>query len=270
MPAIQPARLKTQVAELSGSFHQPALFVRQLHALLALYADRTHRPGLSGAPAPLTPAYFVPPPVLRQVVIQLKPLVHSEAQPALALCDALWAESYFECRSLAAALLGQVSPYPPDAILGRLETWLEADLENTIVHLTVLQGSVRLRSENLPSLLKIIPDWLAKPALQQSALILLQTLAGESSFNNLALIYRQIIPLLRKVNPILRPDLLTLLEELAHSAPQELTYVLRQALEMADNPDTPSLIRQVMPSLPEELRQILKQALQQRSGDSLS
>ena len=53
MPAIQLTRLRLQTAGLAESFANPQAFVRGLHDLLDYYADRTHRPGQSGAPAPL-------------------------------------------------------------------------------------------------------------------------------------------------------------------------------------------------------------------------
>ena len=65
MPAIQPARLKQQAVLLAQQFDNPVAYVRSLHHLLDFYADRAHRPGQSGKPAPLTSAYRVHPPVLR-------------------------------------------------------------------------------------------------------------------------------------------------------------------------------------------------------------
>ena len=88
MPAIQPARLKKQVSNLAGEFNQPALFVRDLHALLDLYTDHTHRPGQSGEPPPLIASYKTPPPVMRQVWHELMPRIKQQPADVLPLCDA--------------------------------------------------------------------------------------------------------------------------------------------------------------------------------------
>ena len=53
MPAIQLARLKIQVTELLKYFSVPKDFLRELHAMLDFYADRTRRSGQSGKPRPL-------------------------------------------------------------------------------------------------------------------------------------------------------------------------------------------------------------------------
>ena len=92
MPAIQPARLKKQVALLAVKFHQPDLFVRELHALLHHYSDHTHRSGQAGLPSPLIGSYNTPPPVMRQIWLALTPLVNSHPAEVILLCDALWAE----------------------------------------------------------------------------------------------------------------------------------------------------------------------------------
>ncbi|MGE5124163.1 MAG: hypothetical protein ACM3H7_06560, partial [Acidobacteriaceae bacterium] len=92
MPAIQPARLKQQIANLADKFNHPNQFIAQLHALLDQYSDHTHRPGQSGIPSPLISSYNTPPPVMRQIWQALLPLARNDAKSALAICDALWAE----------------------------------------------------------------------------------------------------------------------------------------------------------------------------------
>ena len=90
MPAIHPARLKKQVAQLVNNFEQPDGFVRSLHQLMSYYAERIQRPGQSGEPTPLITAYKVRRPVLRQIQGALAPLAKSKPEAAITLCDALW------------------------------------------------------------------------------------------------------------------------------------------------------------------------------------
>jgi hypothetical protein len=75
MPAIHPARLKIQAAQLVERFSTPHSFVSRLHDLLDFYANRAYRPGQSGEPHPLLTAYNVPRPVLHQVERELIPRV---------------------------------------------------------------------------------------------------------------------------------------------------------------------------------------------------
>src|SRR4030043_489754 len=101
MPAISPAKLKLQTARLAEQYTQPGVFVRELHALLKIYADHSHRPGQSGTPSALIESYNVHPPVLRQINLSMKQIVERDPSGTLELCDALWGESYLEHRLLA-------------------------------------------------------------------------------------------------------------------------------------------------------------------------
>ncbi len=67
MPAVQLARLRAQVEELSSRFSQPAVYLRALRDLLELYADRTYQPGQGVPSQVLTPSYHVPMLVMRQL-----------------------------------------------------------------------------------------------------------------------------------------------------------------------------------------------------------
>ena len=67
MPAVDIARLKTQAAVLVEKFDQPAVFLKQLHEILEMYADRTLRLGVVANPVSVLPAYRTPQSVLRQI-----------------------------------------------------------------------------------------------------------------------------------------------------------------------------------------------------------
>jgi len=105
MPAIQPARLKIQAAQLAEKFTDPPAFTLGLNELLEFYADRTYRPGQASDPQPLLKAYNVPTPVLRQVSKELSKFIVANQDAALALCDALWSKPVLEFRLLAAMVL---------------------------------------------------------------------------------------------------------------------------------------------------------------------
>jgi hypothetical protein len=67
MPAVDIARLKTQAAVLVEKFDQSVVFLKELHEILDIYADRTLRKGLVAAPITVIPAYRAPQSVLRQI-----------------------------------------------------------------------------------------------------------------------------------------------------------------------------------------------------------
>ena len=263
MPAIQPARLRQQVAQLAEHFDDPPTFTRSLHLLLDYYSDRARRPGKTGRPGPLLVAYNVRSPVLRMLVQELNPLIQENPAGGLDLCDALWAEPYLEFRLLAAMLLGQVPPTPPEVITDRLKLWITTDVEFFLIEALLNHGVERLHREQPQAFLQLIESWMESTKIfqQQLGLRALVQLINDPTFENLPIFFRLIQPLCLASPAGLRPDLLDVISALARRSPQETAYFLRQSLMFPDAPDTPWLIRQSLSHFPVELQSSLRQAM---------
>jgi hypothetical protein len=267
MPAITLPRLRQQAALLANSFDQPDAFVRSLHHLLEFYADRTQRPGQAGEPAPLIQSYHVPPPVLRQILLELSPLAQVDPAGGLALCDRLWEEPFLEFRTLAASLLGILPAQPAGPILDRIERWGQQHTEARLSNLLVRDGLSRARKEEPQKVLARLKGWLASPdpiILQMGLQALLSSLSTESD-ENLPAYFRLLNPFIRVIPAGLRPDLLDVLHALARRSPKETAYFFQQTLEMPKSPDTGWLVRQCLEDFPPEIRIILSAA--SRAGE---
>ena len=263
MPAIQPARLRQQVAELAEYFDDPPAYIRSLHLLLDFYSDRARRPGKTGKPGPLLMAYNVRSPVLRMLVQELNPLVQENPGGGLALCDALWAEPYLEFRLLAAMVLGQIPPDPAEEITDRLKRWITTDVEFFLIEALLNHGIERLHQEQPQVFLRLIESWMESTNTfqQQLGLRALVQIIHDPTFENLPVFFRLIQPLCLAAPVGLRPDLLDVLSALAIRSPQETAYFLRQSLMFPDAPDTPWLIRQSLSQFPTESQSRLRQAM---------
>jgi len=263
MPAIQPARLKHQTAQLSEVFEQPDLFLRNIHNLLRLYADRTHRTGQAGEPPPILESYRVPQPVLREIILELRPHVLSNPQAALVLCKFLWAEPVLECRLLSSALLGQIPPIHPQLVLEPIQEWLETQPEDRVLKALLDQGFVRIRLEQPEFLKGVIQEWLLheKTFFIRCGLWALLFTAIDPSFHNLPEIFHLLTPFIRSVSKELRPDILNILQELAHYAPQETAFLLRKNISRPDSSDTAWITRQVIHEFPMPIQESLRNAL---------
>ncbi len=263
MPAIQPARLKQQSARLVEEFSQPGVFVRQLRTLFELYADHTHRPGQAGEPAALLQAYKTPPPVLRQINQDLRPLANSEPDAGLALCDRLWQEPFLEMRILAIWLLGQIPLTHVESILQRLDAWGRSGAEERLVGALLEHGTARIRQEAPAHLLELSQNWLqaSQIPIQQLGLRTLIPLVTDPGFEALPSIFQIVTPYLRLAPPRLRPDIVEVLNALVLRSPQEAAYILKQNLTSPENPDTAWLARQVMKSFPPATQDSLRVAL---------
>jgi len=263
VPAIQPARLRQQVAELAEYFDDPPAYIRRLHLLLDFYSDRARRPGKTGKPGPLLMAYNVRSPVLRMLVQELNPLVQENPGGGLALCDALWAEPYLEFRLLAAMVLGQIPPDPAEEITDRLKRWITTDVEFFLIEALLNHGIERLHQEQPQIFLRLIESWMESTNTfqQQLGLRALVQIIHDPTFENLPVFFRLIQPLCLAAPVGLRPDLLDVLSALAIRSPQETAYFLRQSLMFPDAPDTPWLIRQSLSQFPTESQSRLRQAM---------
>ena len=267
MPAIQPARLKIQAAQLAEKFTDPPAFSLRLNELIEFYADRTYRPGQDSDPQPLLKAFNVPTPVLRQVSKELSKPSAANREAALALCDALWLKPVLEFRLLAAMILGQVAVQPMEDILGRVNAWAIPSTESRLIQALIADGLISVRLDWPDQYLHQIEIWLSSGKLFYSQLGLqaLLPLLEMVEFDNLPAGMRMITPLVRAAPQSLRPDLLQVIQRLAARSPKETAFFLRQNLIIKeDNPGTAWLTRQSLAYFPADTRAVLRAALKER------
>jgi hypothetical protein len=263
MPAIQPARLRKQAALLAQSFDQPEVFTRSLQHLFELYADNARRPSRGSEIPPLMDAYFVRPPVLRQLLAELAPYAQKESGAAIDLAKALWEQPYLESRQLAAGLLGLIPAENPQPILECLESWLDSRPEDRLIEALLEQGMQSLRRDSLDSYLELVSNWLDRREVfyKQLGLRALISLVRDPEFENIPAIFRMIQPFSRSLASELRSFMVDILHALARRSPQETSFFLRYSLDSPDNPDTPWLIRQTLPAMPVEMQESLRNAV---------
>jgi hypothetical protein len=267
MPAIQPAVLRQQAALLAEHFDQPIAFSRSLRHLLEVYADRTHRSGRLGIPPPLSPAYHVRPPVLRQVLLELKPLISEFPEKALLLCDALWLDEYYEFRILAIRILGQTTPVPQERVLQRVREWIGGQPEKRLVEAIIQEGCSRLQAEQPDAYLEQVESWIMHPQAyyQQIGLQAILPVIKNGKFVNLPVIFQLLQPLVVTIQPAVKQDIIDLLKALAETSPFETAFFLRQNLDNYENPGYPFLMRQVLGSFPSDLQESLRQEVRKYS-----
>lgn len=257
MAAINQARLKLQAAGLIECADDPVEFARAFVDLLDYYADRTFRPTRVGGAPPLSPAFFVPKPVLWEVIKELRFFAESNREAALKLADVLWDQPYFECHYLSARLLGLVQPDPPEAVLQRVAAWARSPTEMELVESLVTDGLGRVRAERPAQYFAAVKSWLAAPQIDLCRLGLkcVLPLLESPAFEDLPSIFKLLTPLLRVAAPQLRPNLFEVFQSLMRRSPRETGYYLRQNL-VFDTQDlnTRWLIRRCLKYLPEDIR----------------
>jgi hypothetical protein len=256
MPVIQPVRLKAQASRLAKQFTQPRIFTHGFNELMEIYADHTYRHGQAGEPPPMLSSFNIPLPVIRQVWLEILPLISSHPQAALELCDNLWQQPILEHRILATQILGQLSIKHRVEVIKRIKQWAKQKIEDRLVDILLEYSLTTLRSQAHQEIAELVDYWLSshEPLDKSLGLRLLQSLASDAAFDDLPMIYRLITPFLRTPPPQLKPEIVTIVNTLIHRSAPEVAYLLHQNLSSNDNTNTAWIIRQVITEFPPELQ----------------
>jgi hypothetical protein len=260
MPAISPARLKQDVADLIGWLPDNAVFARKLDDLLDRYADRTYRKAESGRPGSLLLAYHVPRPVLRGVYIGLASYPAETPEAALELADELWERPYYEPKYLAARLAGGLPESFARQVMERIETWLAATDDDE------LQAElVRIGLEvDEAGLAAIIEGYLDEGGdAFRTGLSALGAVARIAPGEALPGLYRLFGKTLENPGADRNGRLLNLARGLAERSPVETAYFLRHQYLISMRPEIARLLRQVLPLLPDQLRTEIRRMLRE-------
>jgi hypothetical protein len=269
MPAVDIARLKIQAAVLVEKFDQPAVFIKELHEILDLYADRTLRVGLVASPISVLPAYRTPQSVLRQIEMELGPLTSLFPEQAMALTDALWKDGFLESRLLAASLLGRIHP-DTALLLERITAWVSR-VKDDQVRLALLSTSLaRIRRESPARFLQLMRAWFdpATPKMWANAIHAIIPLIEDPAYENLPPVYNLLSPVIKSMPSIMQNDLADLINALYAASPVETIYFLRQVIIGASSPQLAVTIRRILPQLPANLRQVILEIVRQKTARS--
>jgi hypothetical protein len=252
MPAISPARLKNEIAQLGEHFGEPARFTAELDRLLDFYADRTRRPGQVGMPAPLLPAYQTALPVIRQIENELARRAAANPAGGLSLAERLWASAALECKRFAIHTLRHLPPAWQPAAARQFEQWSAQPLPAEILEDLYTAAAAISPAHTLQRAASLLenPDETAQ-ARGFTALIALARHAAEDA---LPPIFKLLPPFIAAPSPELKRRLLELTRALARRIPQETAFFLRQNFIITEQRAFGWLIRQTLPHFPETIR----------------
>lgn len=256
MPTIQLARLQQEAALLSEHFAEPEAYLRGLERMLQTYAVPVHRQGRVKGMRPVLMSYEVPPPLIRQLQLELSLQAKEFPQQAFAVADGLWARRTIETRLLAARLLGAIAPTDPRQITERLEAWGQENREEVLMPELIQRATLSLCALFPEELLAFAGHLLVsgEHRLQALGLGTLQTLLSTTAYANLPAFFEMLAGICADPPKKLRPDLADLLVALAARSPKETEYFLEQRLTESSNEGAQWLARQVIKVLPEESR----------------
>jgi hypothetical protein len=265
MPAIQLTRLKKQLAELRQDWPDAQAFYRGILKLLELYADHSLRTGQAAEPSPILFTYQVPPPLIREIVVEFDDVAASQPMHTLQICDLLWNDASYEPRLLAIRFLG-VLPSLPGEVATRAARWMDVTTDEQLIHAMFRYGLANFAEADPAAFLLLVENWLASSRVETQALGLraIVTLLAVPGFHNYPPCFRLLTPLVRQPPPYLRPELVRVLRQLGEESPLEAAYFFLDILEGSISAQTPILIRQSITPLPVEQARRIRQTLRER------
>ena len=264
MPTVQIEQLEQQSKALAEFVSEPEEFVRQLDLHFELYAQRAKRSGEVGRKVAILPRYGVQPPVMRQLLQEVSPLVEAQPQASLVLVDALWKRRRLEHRQLAAELLGQLPRVVFPNIATRIRRWAEENREEALIEVLANEASRRLREEDEVAFLDLCERLIEGRAvrLRATGLLALKAMVDEGRVDNLPAMLDLIIPLAQNPSSGLRPYLLRVMKALIARSPGEALYFLQQRLIESPEAGTRWLARQALKHFPPEEAERMREALE--------
>ena len=264
MPAISPARLKKDIAELFSRMDEPEAFDRALEDLFEFYADRTVRPSQSGRPASLLPAFHVPRPVIRELEVGLAAHAADSPDKAFRLAARMWVRGIHEYMLLAVHILEHLPATYQDQAVRRLTDWMMATTDETLLGEIFrvcgrLDGAAALQTAAQMLEAK-------RPALAEAALTGLASLARRSDDALLPGVFKLLGRLLEDPGTVRLSRVQLLVQALAARSPAETAYFLRQYYLVSMRPEVGRLLRRSMPLFPDSIREDLRKLLQDHAA----
>jgi len=250
MPAIDPDRLRKQVAGFAGAIGDPAELRRRALDILEFYADRTRRPGPSTHVDDVSPAFGVARPVMKSLTQALRRAAAGKPERGLAAAEALWQTGYREARLLAAALVGDQFGEP---VMKWVESHARMTDDNIVLAELAGQSTAGWRVAEPGGFVDQLARWLdsSRRGTQQLAYLAMTSAVEDPRFHQLPRLFGLIAGRAGSVRGETRKALYRLLRALARRSPPETTHFLIAEVAGGD-PAAIRMARNVIDSLPHD------------------
>jgi len=270
MAAVQPARLKKEIAALDLSLEQPAELIVSLVGLVERYADRSRVKGRIGAPASGLPEFYTPASVLNEIILAFTPLLQSRPIAMLAVIDLLWAQPTLEARLIAVSLAAGLPQDSHPEAEGRLVKWLQPDLDEILARALLKDLMIKVYAVHPADLRSLLEQWLTSPAAgAQSAfawrnlgILALEVLAEHGDFDSLPGVLTLVGRVIEEIEYSEKSRLLPIFSSLIGRSPGEVFAFFRQHLALKNRPALSWLVRRCFddfsPGSRAELRRLLE------------
>ena len=262
MPSIDLIRLRKQIAHLGIFLEIPGEFLSQYKSLLEFYHQWSHHQHEEHIPDSFMLVYDLPPQVVPEIELGLKPFLKGKDHVIFPLADTLRKDLHFECSNLAAFLLGQTPVENIDTLKDYLETWLEGSLDKAVVETIFLKASSPMQNTDQDFYLTFLQSLLrsSNKRLANASLVGLTLFLPSAKIDDLPKLFNIIGPLIQD-REVRQENLETLIRELAKKSPVETAYLIRQVLSDTDGRHVETLARSFLEYLPADTKETVAKAI---------
>ena len=262
MPSIDLIRLRKQIAHLGIFLEIPGEFLSEYKSLLEFYHQWSHHQHEENIPDSFMLVYDLPPQVVPEIELGLKPFLQGKGHVFFPLADTLRKDLHFECSNLAAFILGQTPAENIDALKDYLEAWLEGSLDKAVVETIFIKAASPLRNTDQDLYLIFLHSLLrsSNKRLANAGLVGLTLFLPSAKIDDLPKLFNIIGPLIQD-RQVRQENLETLIKELAKKSPVETAYLIRQVLSDTDDRHVASLARSFLEYLPIDSAETVTKAI---------
>jgi DNA alkylation repair enzyme len=256
MPAVDPHRLKSQIAKLQELLDNPRAFRWRVRDLLEYYSDRTKRPG---GVSDSSHSFGVLKPILRDLQRALVSMLGDDSDATLSIAKELWLDGYREMRIVAIGIMKNVSPQVSKA---QFEHWSGLTQDPKIAEKLAQMSFEMWRKEPQADFFQKIKQLISDLNIESQtyALLLLRIAAGDLETDHLPLIYDILEDVNLQKHASTRALFQKLLQDLAIKRPAETAKFLLKKIE-EDDVIMKRMARDLLSAFPARQKGRIKQAL---------
>ncbi len=263
MAAVNLLKLRKEINSLLWKFTDPEGFKADLIQILSQYETLPFRSSQAVHVTGLSQRSQVPLLVYRELELAFYPVVLAQPEAALALADALWAQSDEAVRRIASILLGQIPLAYSDQILERLLKWAQTGITPEEVSVLFDHAASQLRSVNVEVLLQAGVDWSHSP-VKSTRFIGLRSLIfllEDPGFINLPTVFNVLEYLFGKLTLDEVPEVTRIIELSLEKSNVETSYFMRLQLEKNPSRELTRICRRFLPRFSEQSRDQIQRIL---------
>jgi len=260
MPPIDLPGVRVRASAIAEQFSDPPACLASIHALLADYADPSHRASRKLADSAPPNALKTPAPVVRQIINALRQPARAAPQAALPLLKGLWAAGLREERRIAAELLGFVASHIPVEALALVEVWLPEVESAETADALAEHGLGPLALADPAAHVQYALRWVMHPLkwTRRFGLASLGPLVKDRQWDDVPGALGVVRAAMNDVEPEIRKAAASVLCDLLPKSPAEVNLFLREQAARS-NPNTHLIVRAVMLRLtPEDQAELIK------------